>query len=466
MPNPYELVAGANPHAMLDLHRWFASEAADYLRFQASVLRRSVKNQWITTNFMMNYDLINPALSEKDLDILAFTMYPVSGGLFRGQLGFRMGDPAAVSFTHDYLRNLGSGIEGPMELQPGQVNWAPVNPWPQPGVIHAWIMRAFGLGARLVCVYRYRQPLAGDELYHKTMVEPDGVTLAPGGKEFIESIKDVQLLRTLYKPNAAPPAEYNARLTAFLYNIDNRWDMENHKQTVRWDSFDHLMKYYRALKSVMAPVDVITETKDFSHYPYLVAPAYQLIDHELVARFTKYAEDGGTLILTCRTGQKDRRGQIWEALWAQPIYDLIGAAIPKYDVLPPGRDGKVTAAGKEYEWGNWGDIIEPRLGTEVLATYADQFYKGSPAATRHRLGKGRVIYIGVDSTTGELEADILRVIYGASRALPLNFMVDWRDGFWVATNFTDTDQTIPAPPEAKILTGNRTIPPGGVATWK
>jgi beta-galactosidase len=327
-------------------------------------------------------------------------------------------------------------------------------------------MRAFGLGARLVCTYRYRQPLAGDELYHKTMVEPDGVTLAPGGKEFIQSIQDVQLLRTLYKPNAMPPADYSARRTAFLYNLENRWDMDNHKQTIRWDSFDHLLKYYRALKSVMAPVDVITEKKDFSQFPYLVAPAYQLIDPELIARFTKYAENGGTLILTCRTGQKDRRGQIWESLWAQPIYDLIGGAIPKYDVLPPGRDGKVTAAGKEYEWGNWGDIIEPRLGTEVLATYADQFYKGSPAATLHRLGKGRVIYIGVDSTTGELEADLLRTIYRASSALPLNFMVDWRDGFWVATNFTDTAQTIPAPSDAKIISGGRTIPPGGVAVWQ
>ena len=55
MPNQYELIAGANPHAMLDLHRWFEVEAADYLRFQAAVLRRNVQQQWITTNFMMNY---------------------------------------------------------------------------------------------------------------------------------------------------------------------------------------------------------------------------------------------------------------------------------------------------------------------------------------------------------------------------------------------------------------------------
>ncbi len=470
MPDPRELVAGANPHAMLDMHRWFAAEAADYLRFQSSVLRRYVKNQWITTNFMMNYDRVNPALSEKDLDIMSFTMYPVSGGLFRGELGFRMGDPAVIGFTNDFLRNLGSGIEGPMELQPGQVNWAPVNPWPQPGVVHSWIMRGFAQGARLVCVYRYRQPLVGDELYHKTMVEPDGVTLAPGGREFVQAIQEVQSLRKLYQADMKEPADYAARRTAFLNNFDNRWDMDNHPQTNRWNTVDHWMKYYRALKSMMAPVEVITEDKDFSKYPYLVAPSYQLLDKDLIARFTSYAQNGGTLILTCRTGQKDRRGHIWEALWAEPIYGLIGASIPKYDVLPAGRDGKVAAGARTYGWGSWADILEPRPGTDVLATYSDQFYKGSAAAVSHKIGKGRVIYIGADSLNGDFEADLMWSVYNATGAkparLPPNFMVDWRSGFWVASNFTDTYQVIPAPATAKILAGTRSIPPGATAIWE
>jgi len=271
-----------------------------------------------------------------------------------------MGDPAPIGFTHDFLRNLGSGIEGPMELQPGQVNWASVNPWPLPGVVHSWIMRAFAQGARLVCTYRYRQPLFGDELYHKTIVEPDGVTLAPGGREFVQAIQEVQSLRKLYSADAKEPEDLTARRTGFVNSFENRWDEDNHPQTYRWNTTDHWMKYYRALKlkSIMAPVDVITEDKDFSKYPYLIAPSYQLLDKELIARFTTYAENGGTLILTCRTGQKDRRGHLWESLWAEPIYDLIGAAIPKpkYDVLPNGRNGKVTAGLKTYEWGSWADI--------------------------------------------------------------------------------------------------------------
>jgi beta-galactosidase len=47
----------------------------------------------------------------------------------------------------------------------------------------------------------------------------------------------------------------------------------------------------------------------------------------------------------------------------------------------------------------------------------------------------------------------------------MNLMVDWRDGFWVAANFTDTDQTVPAK-GAKMLVGGAVIPPGGVAIWQ
>ncbi len=89
---------------------------------------------------------------------------------------------------------------------------------------------------------------------------------------------------------------------------------------------------------------------------------------------------------------------------------------------------------------------------------------------RHPLGKGEVIYIGVDSLDGRLEMDLLWSIYdkaGVKPArLPLDFLVDWRDGFWVATNFTSAFTAIPAPPGAKILIGQKMIPPGGVAVWQ
>jgi beta-galactosidase len=470
IPNQEELVAQMNPHALLDSQRWFADEAADYLRFQTDILRKYCGHrQWITSNFMHQFGAVNPALMEKDFEIITWTHYPAHGNLNEGPLGFRMGSSAAMSFSHDFHRSI-NGFEGLMELQPGQVNWGEVNPQPYPGAVYLWIMRAFGAGSKLVCTYRYREALSGAELYHYGLVGTDGVTPTSGGLQYSQAERDIALLRQNYKPGAKEPAAYTARRAALLYNVENRWDLDNHKQTERWDTMEHLLRYYRGLKRLGCPVDVITEDKDFTKYPFLVAPACQLVDTNLIQRWTRYAENGGNLVLTCRTGQKDRRGHLWEAPWAAPIHGLIGASISFYDVLPKPYQARVKAGDKVYDWAVWGEILAPREGTTTLAQYADQFYEGKTAAITRKLGKGSVTYIGVESLGSELETDLLRGVFDRAgvkvESFDDGFTVDWRDGFWVATNFTEKKQAAPIPPGAKILVGPRELPPAGVAVWQ
>jgi beta-galactosidase len=470
IPNQLEHAGLSNPHAQLDFDRWFAAEGADFLRMQTRILRQYGADQWITTNFMAMYGGIDPMRSAKDLDVFTWTYYPVHGEAFpeSGPLGFRLGSAAYQSFMHDFMRPI-NGLSGLMELQPGQVNWGAVNPWPQPGAIHMWIMRAFAAGARMVCTYRYRQPLFGNEQYHKGLVETDGVTPSPGGLEFMEAVGDITKLRMRYRADAKEPAAYAKRRTAFLIDADSRWDIENHKQTTRWDTVAHWLKYYRGLKSMMVPIDVVTENRDLSPYGFVVAPAYQLVDEATISKWKAYAENGGNLVLTARSGEKDRRGQFPETLWAQRIYGLIGAKLPFYDLLPGTIEGHVTADGASYAWGSWADVLEPATGTTTLATYSDQFYAGKAAAVTHKLGQGTVTYIGVDTLNGDLEAALLRKVYVAAGAAPANlaadFLVDWRDGFWVATNFTSAAREIPAPASAEILVGTRTVPPGGATVW-
>ncbi len=468
IPNLREFVAQFNPHSLLDFQRWFAENAADYLRFQTTVLRRHIKNQWITHNFMILHREVYPTLSRKDFEVMTWTIYPVHGRMNEGPLGYRLGNADGMAFMHDYMRTL-NPAQGIMELQPGQVNWGEVNPQPFPGAIRMWILRAFSGGASLVCTYRYRQPLFGAELYHKGIVETDGVTPSPGGLEFIQAIKDMNVLRAARRPNGTEPNEHAARRTALLYHYDNRWDLDNHTQTNRWDTVGHIFRYYKALKGFGSPVDVIDESADFARYPFLVAPAYQLADEQLAQRWTKYAQDGGHLILTLRTAQKDRNGHLWEGLWSKPIVDLIGARIASYDVLPRTINGNVQASGKSYEWGVWGESLEPRPETTALATYVDHHFKGNVAAVTRKLGRGTVTYIGVESLSGELERDLLRGVFERAgvrvRNLPNGFHVEWRDGFWIATNFTE--KTLPAPmsPGAKLILGGKDVPPAGVTIW-
>jgi beta-galactosidase len=470
IPNPPEYVAQFNPHAMLDAQRWFAATAADYLRFQADILRRYCgSRQWITTNFMNDFGAVDPALSGRDLDIITWTIYPAHGNLNEGPLGYRLGSAAMLSFAGDFHRAI-NGLHGIMELQPGQVNWGDVNPQPYPGAVHLWLLRAFASGAKFVCTYRFREPLSGAELYHYGLVGPDGVTLTTGGEQYAQAARELALLRQNLRPDAKAPAAYAARRAALLYGREARWDLDNHKQNIRWDTYGHLLKQYRALKCVGAPVDVITEDKDFNAYPFLVVPAYQLVDDQLVQRWKTYAEQGGHLIVTCRTGQKDRRGHLWEGPWAAPILDLIGAKISFYDTLPAPYTGKVRTPNQTYDWASWGEVLEPREGTTALARYDDQYYAGGVAAVTRPLGRGTVTYLGVDSLDGGLEARLIRDVYvRAGVGVPQfddGFLVDWRDGFWVATNFTEKTQAAPIPDGAKVLVGARDVPTAGVAVWQ
>jgi beta-galactosidase len=468
IPNAKELIAQPNPHAVLDFKRFSADEVTDFLGMQYKILRQHIlPDQWITTNLMPDHGPVDPERMT-NLDFVTYTKYLVAGydkGL--GPQGFRMGSPTSIAFANDFFRSV-NGTTGVMELQPGQVNWGKFNPQPMPGVVRMWIWHAFAGGNKFVCNYRFKQPLTGGEQYHYGIISTDGVTPSTSGLEYIKVIKELNALKKSYDANDKMPKAYQSRQTAILYNPDNRWEMDNQPQTNQWDFMQHLMRYYGALKQFGAPVDVITEDKDFSKYPVMIAPAYQLLDAKLVARWQQYVENGGHLVLSSRTGQKDRNGKLWEMKWAEPIYKLIGAKVSFYDLLPDSVQGTIKMGAKTYKWNNWADIVEPFPGTETLATYSNQFYAGKAAVISHKVGKGTVTYIGPDTDDGSLEKAVLKRVYQqagiATEDLPEGVVIDWRDGFWVGVNYSGKPYQVPVP--AKILIGTKTLKPADVIVWK
>jgi beta-galactosidase len=458
-----------SPHAVLDFKRFTSDAQASYLNRQAEILRKYIDpKQWITTNFTnVIYDA-DPRSADK-MDFVTYTMYPVSGQNHLGGDNFRMGSPYKIYEANDYYRSI-TGVTGVMELQPGQVNWANINPQLQPGTVHMWISQAFGGGCSFTCTYRYRHPLGSSEMYHEGIVGNDGVTLSTGGKEFVQSIQDMQLLRKEYNPKAVIPQNIAKRKTGILWSHDNLWDLENQKQTKNWNTWKHRNTYTAAVKSTGAPTDFITEETNFDAYPFIIAPAYQLINQKLVDKWTKYVENGGNLILTCRTGQKDKNGHFFEANWSAPIVPLIGADVDFFDVLVPDVNGTVKADNNTFQWNTWADVLSPKKGTAILATYEDQFYKGKAAAVTRKLGKGTVTYIGVESNDGNLERQIVRNVYSKANVaienLPTGVFIEWRDGFYVAVNYTTEPFKIDLPEGSKILVGQNPLQPAQSLIWK
>jgi beta-galactosidase len=141
-----------------------------------------------------------------------------------------------------------------------------------------------------------------------------------------------------------------------------------------------------------------------------------------------------------------------------------------YDELSAETKANVNFGEKNYIWNNWGDILEPFTGTETWAIYADQFYAGKASVVHHKLGKGTVTYIGTDTEEGELEKEVVKKAYETAgintNEQPEGVIVNWRDGFWVAINYSSTKVNINIPKNGKIIFGSRELDIAGVAVWQ
>ncbi|MCL2649738.1 MAG: beta-galactosidase [Candidatus Azobacteroides sp.] len=459
-----------NFHQILDYKRFVTDDGARFITNQYRAIREIVSpNQWITTNYIPFYE--DGHLGKSTLDFITYTRYMVYGeknGV--GENGFRVGDVNRISLASDFFRPKDkNGVFGVMELQPGQVNWGSVNPLLEPGAVRLWLWHVFAGGSQINCSYRFRQPLYGSEQYHSGMIMTDGVTPSPGGLEFSQFIGEIKLLRKEFAgDNTKNPADYEKRRTAILYSPENAWEFELNRQSRNWDIWNHIDKYYNTLKTFGAPVDIISENDDFEKYPFLIVPAYIMVDQQLTDKLLHYAEAGGNLIITCRTAYKDKSGHFYETNFGGKISYITGSKIQCFDMLPSGIEREVNMNGKQYKWSTWAEIIEPEADVKTLAVYSNDFYKGATAITQKKVGKGLVTYVGVDSQKGDLEKDLLANLFKQAKVdileLPEGVCVEYRDGFGIAVNYSDKEVRIPYNGKPIIGTGN--VKPVDVFVWK
>ena len=347
---------------------------------------------------------------------------------------------------------------------------AAVGVTPMPGAVGMWMWHAFGAGSSLLSTYRYRHPLRGSEMYHEGIVGTDGQTLTRAGREFVETMKEIHAISARLDAKVSLPPALAARRTGVLWSHDVYWDLEIQPQTTEWKTWLHRNLYTQAVKSTGAPMEFISEADDFTGYPFIVAPAYQMVSDELIAKWRRYVENGGHLILTPRTGQKDARGHFPEARFGATLAELIGADVDGFDMLPVGVTAQVAYRGAGYPWHRWGDILSPRAGTQTLATYVDHFYAGKAAATTRSLGRGSVTMIGVWTDSGAVEREIVRAVYQRANVaienLPPGVFIEWRDGAYVAVNYNPAPFAITLPAGAEVLHGVAPLQPAQALVWR
>lgn len=67
-----------------------------------------------------------------------------------------------------------------------------------------------------------------------------------------------------------------------------------------------------------------------------------------VQKWTDYVKQGGNLVLTIKTGVKDRNVLIFSSGWGEIIYPLTDAKIENFDHLPSNVERKISGFDKIY----------------------------------------------------------------------------------------------------------------------
>lgn len=140
---------------------------------------------------------------------------------------------------------------------------------------------------------------------------------------------------------------------------------------------------------------------------YMVRPG-------VAERMEQFTRSGGTLVLTYWSGMTNENDLCFLGGFPGPLRKLAGVWSEEIDSLyDTDSNGVVMKEGNplrisgQFSTFDFCDLIHAETA-DVLAVYADDFYRGRPALTANRYGNGCVYYIA--ARTGN---DFLDAFYGS-----------------------------------------------------
>ncbi len=177
---------------------------------------------------------------------------------------------------------------------------------------------------------------------------------------------------------------------------------------------DVVRRYADALYESNIAYDIVNPcTENFDSYRLLIVPALYSAPDELLLRLKEYTENGGTLLMTFKSGYSNEYLTVSHDRQPHLLTECMGVSYQEYtipknvSVTPlPEFSGTASAAGTfetenadnaydiDYRISTWMEFLLPDEGTKVLASYDHPFWGKYAAVTEHCHGNGRGIYVG------------------------------------------------------------------------
>lgn len=378
---PYGGSPFQNPSLLLDFQRFQWDSCISFQRSQVEILRRLCPQHFITHNFHSYPQRLDMHGLAEDLDVASFDYYPNPSPQKQATT------PYSGALSLDLTRGIKRRNFWIMEQLSGPPGcWFPMWRTPYPGFIRAYAWQAIARGADTVVHFRWRSATAGAEQFWHGLIDHSNV---PGRRfsEFAQLCGEVNALAPLLEGT-----EVHSQ-AAVLYSHEQMAALRIQPQADGLDYYENIKQYHRALTKLGTSCDVIDWRQPLQGYKLVIAPSLYLHDEEAAQALESFAEGGGTVILTSRSGVKNMNN----ICVLQPLPGLFsraaGVTVTEYDPIGGEVHLLHDAEGQHFECTQWCDILHPE-SAEPIAWYGDDFFAGAPAVTVNRFGAGKVYYIG------------------------------------------------------------------------
>lgn len=255
----------------------------------------------------------------------------------------------------------------------------------KPGQLAGYAFQALVHGADNILLDRWRSDLSGTDMFVPGLIDHGNKP----GRRFYEFS---EFCKTIMKLGVLDTTELVSDI-AILYSPENEWAFGIQPQTEGFDYIAQLKSFHSAFSRYGANIDVVSPDADLSVYKAVIAPAMYVYKKSAAENIYRYVINGGTLVMTCRSGVKDSVNNCVTDTLPSVYKELIGAEVTEYDPIGNREQTIVDFAGNKFSCRQWCDVL--RLTTaRAYAEYDDSFYKCCPAVTMNRYCSGVAYYVG------------------------------------------------------------------------
>ncbi len=402
----------------LEWSRWQQMRVADYLAFQAALVRRYRRpDQFVTQDYgsMMKLD-VNELSVAKSLDVVANNPYHGTQEHLDG---------AWQALQGDFSRSLKHQNFLVTETNAQTLGWDSTAQFPPyDGQLRLDVYTDLSSGANMVEYWHWHSIHAGQETYWKGVLSHD---LQPN-RAYAEVS---QIAHELAKVG---PEIVNLQIkneVAILYSVDSSNAisfMPFERQELGWvpgkaaGSYNGILsQLHRSLYKANVGTDFVfpeaitDSTADLSRYKLLIVPALYSANDDLLRKLADYVHQGGHILMTFKSGFTNENSAVRWELAPGPLREAAGFTYQEFSNLeqPLALKGDpLHVSPEENKVSTWAEFLQPTTATPI-AFYDHPFFGRWPAITRNQFGTGTLTYEGTMLSDGLQQAMVLEALRDA-----------------------------------------------------